>query len=100
MLTDSSFRMAIADVFTIKGRGTVITGRVASGAIRVGDEIFIKGDSGVTKIAVKGLEANRAQITEAMTGDNIGVLVDEQGKGVFKRGDVLSGSSIDFTINP
>jgi elongation factor Tu len=92
--------MVIADVFTIKGRGSVITGRVHSGAVRVGDEVFFKQQSGVLKIAVKGLESNRAQITEAMAGDNIGLLTDDLPKGALKRGDVLSGSDTDWSLGP
>lgn len=97
MSTDSSFRMTIADVFTIKGRGMVVTGRVESGVLNMGDEVYFKGPSGVKKAAVTGLEASQKQITQAQMGDTIGVLLVGLEKGEIQRGDVLAGSDADYS---
>ncbi len=99
MPTDSSFRMVIADVFTIKGRGMVVTGQVESGVLKVGDEVHFKGHSGVKKTVVTGLEAFRKQIAEAQAGDNIGVLLQGIDRGEIRPGDVLAGTDADFSWN-
>jgi translation elongation factor EF-Tu-like GTPase len=81
------FRMTIEDVFAIRGRGTVATGRVESGQLRVGDEVLVNGTMSVT---VDAIEAFRQQMTEANVGDNIGVLLRKVERSQLKRGDVLS----------
>ena len=84
------FRMTIEDVFVIRGRGVVATGRVESGQLRVGDEVQINdGDS----VRVDGIEAFRKKLSEATVGDHIGVLFSKLDKGGLARGDVLSSSS-------
>jgi translation elongation factor EF-Tu-like GTPase len=91
---DSTFRMPVEDIFTIKGRGTVVTGRVESGTLKVGDEVQITGQAGVKKTAVvTGLEMFRKQLTEVKHGDNVGVLLTNVGKNDVQRGDVLEASS-------
>jgi elongation factor Tu len=86
------FRMTIEDVFAIRGRGTVATGRVESGQLRVGDEVLINGTSAVT---VDAIEAFRKQMREANVGDNIGVLLRKVERSQLNRGDVLtSGTTI------
>jgi elongation factor Tu len=101
MSGDPSFRMTVEDVFSIKGRGVVATGRVESGQIQVGDEIQIATQSGSQKKAtVTGVEAFRKQLTQAGAGDNIGVLLRGVVKGDVNRGDILTGTDIDFTWKP
>ena len=97
MHTDPSFRMTASDVFAIKGRGVVVLGKVESGEIRVGDEIYFNSPSGVQKIAVTGLEMFHKQIPQAVMGDTVGVLLEGLSHGDLKRGDVISGSDADYT---
>ena len=59
MSTDPSFRMTVEDVFSIKGRGTVVTGKIENGTIKVGDEIVVQGKSGEVKTIVTGIEMFR-----------------------------------------
>jgi translation elongation factor EF-Tu-like GTPase len=84
------FRMTIEDVFVIRGRGIVATGRVESGQLRVGDEVQINDGAAAR---VDGIEAFRKKLSEATVGDNIGVLFSKLDKGSLARGDVLSSSS-------
>jgi elongation factor Tu len=79
--------MTIEDVFAIRGRGTVATGRVESGQLRVGDEVLVNGTTSVT---VDAIEAFRKKMTEANVGDNIGVLLRNVERSQLKRGDVLT----------
>jgi elongation factor Tu len=84
-----SFRMTVDDVFVIKNRGVVATGRVESGALRVGDTVYINGGPGV---AVDAIEMFRKQLDEAAAGDNIGVLFKKLEKSQIDRGAVLTAS--------
>jgi elongation factor Tu len=98
MGTDPSFCLAVQDVFTLKGRGTVVTGRVESGAVKVGDEVYFKGQAGVDKALVTGLEASRKQIVQAQEGDTIGVLLGSVDKSGIQRGSVLAGTDSDSRL--
>ncbi|PXW97889.1 EF-Tu/IF-2/RF-3 family GTPase [Mycolicibacterium moriokaense] len=84
------FRMTVEDVFAIRNRGTVATGRVESGALRVGDAVQIDG---ALEARVDGIEIFRKSIDEAKAGDNIGVLFKGVEKSQLNRGSVLSSSS-------
>jgi len=89
--TDKPFLMAIEDVFTITGRGTVVTGRVERGTLKVGDEVEIVGLSEEKKkTVVTGIEMFRKQLDEAIAGDNIGVLLRGVTKDEVERGQVLA----------
>ncbi|MGC9006145.1 MAG: elongation factor Tu [Sulfurihydrogenibium sp.] len=89
--TDKPFLMAIEDVFTITGRGTVVTGRVERGTLKVGDEVEIVGLSDEKKkTVVTGIEMFRKQLDEAIAGDNIGVLLRGITKDEVERGQVLA----------
>jgi translation elongation factor EF-Tu-like GTPase len=81
------FRMTIEDVFTIRGRGTVVTGRVESGQLRVGDEVRVNDTMAVS---VDGIESFRKTLTEAGPGDNIGVLFKSLKRDQLNPGDVLT----------
>jgi translation elongation factor EF-Tu-like GTPase len=83
------FRLTVEDVFVIRNRGVVVTGRVESGTLRVGDTVHINGGPGVT---VDAIEMFRKQRDEAAAGDNVGVLFKGVQKEEFKRGDVLTSS--------
>ena len=89
--TDKPFLMAIEDVFTISGRGTVVTGRVERGTLKVGDEVEIVGLSDeIRKTVVTGIEMFRKTLDEAVAGDNVGVLLRGIGKDEVERGQVLA----------
>ena len=104
MPTDPTFRMTVDDIFSIKGRGTVVTGQVESGTLKVGDEVQITGAAGVKKTAVvSGVEMFRKQLPEVKAGDNVGVLLKAVSKDDVQRGDVLTASTasnLDFTWKP
>ncbi|MGA2910372.1 MAG: elongation factor Tu [Candidatus Microgenomates bacterium] len=86
---DKPFLMAIEDVFTIQGRGTVVTGRVDRGKIKVNEEVEIVGLKPTQKSVATGLEMFRKTLDEAMAGDNIGVLLRGVEKDQVERGQVL-----------
>lgn len=89
--TDKPFLMPVEDVFTITGRGTVATGRVERGAIKVGDEVQIVGLREETKkTVVTGVEMFRKLLDSAMAGDNIGVLLRGVERKEIERGQVLA----------
>jgi elongation factor Tu len=89
---DKPFLMPVEDVFTIQGRGTVVTGRVERGKITVNAEIEIVGLKETQKTVVTGLEMFRKTLDEAMAGDNIGVLLRGVEKDQVERGQVLAKS--------
>ena len=82
--------MTVEDVFAIRNRGTVATGRVESGALRVGDTVQIDG---TLDAQVDGIEVFRKSIDQANAGDNIGVLFKNVEKSQLNRGSVLTSSS-------
>ena len=83
------FKMTVEDVFVIRNRGVVATGRVESGTLRVGDTVSINGGPGVP---VDAIENFRKSIDEANVGDNIGVLFKGIDKGQLDRGERYSPS--------
>jgi len=88
---DKPFLLEIEDVFTITGRGTVVTGRVERGKIKVGDQVEVIGMSAeVRKTVATGLEMFRKTLDESQAGDNIGVLLRGVDKGEVQRGQVLA----------
>jgi elongation factor Tu len=87
---DKPFLMPVEDVFTISGRGTVATGRVERGRIRVGDEVEIVGLRPTQKTVVTGVEMFRKILDEGQAGDNIGVLLRGTKREEVERGQVLA----------
>jgi elongation factor Tu len=87
---DKPFLMPIEDVFSISGRGTVVTGRVDRGKVKVGEEIEIVGFRPTTKKVVTGVEMFRKLLDEGVAGDNIGVLLRGVEKDDVERGQVLA----------
>ncbi len=83
------FRMTVEDVFLIRNRGVVATGRVESGTLRVGDSVQIDG---TLEARVDGIEVFRKSIDEAKAGDNIGVLFKGIEKSQLNRGSVLTAA--------
>ncbi|ABV73801.1 elongation factor Tu [Rickettsia canadensis str. McKiel] len=88
--TDKPFLMPIEDVFSISGRGTVVTGRVESGIIKVGEEIEIVGLKDTQKTTCTGVEMFRKLLDEGQAGDNIGVLLRGTKREEVERGQVLA----------
>ena len=87
---DQPFLMPIEDVFSISGRGTVVTGRVERGIVRVGDEIEIVGIRPTTKTTCTGVEMFRKLLDEGQAGDNVGVLLRGTKREEVERGQVLA----------
>jgi elongation factor Tu len=87
---DKPFLMPIEDVFSIQGRGTVVTGRVERGRVKVGDEVEIVGFGETKKRVVTGVEMFRKLLDEGVAGDNIGVLLRGTEKEEVERGMVLA----------
>jgi elongation factor Tu len=87
---DKPFLMPIEDVFSISGRGTVVTGRVERGVVKVGEEVEIVGLGETRKTVATGVEMFRKLLDEGRAGDNIGVLLRGIGKDEVERGQVLA----------
>ncbi len=87
---DKPFLMPVEDVFTISGRGTVVTGRVERGVIKVGEEVEIVGFRDTTKTVVTGVEMFRKLLDEGRAGDNIGALLRGTKREDVERGQVLA----------
>ena len=88
--TDKPFLMAVEDVFTISGRGTVATGRVERGVAHLSDEVEIVGIKPTRKTVLTGLEMFHKQLDEAQAGDNIGALLRGVNRDEVERGQVLA----------
>ena len=94
---DGAFLMPIEDVFSISGRGTVVTGRIERGIVKVGEEVEIVGIKDTTKTIVTGVEMFRKLLDEGRAGDNAGILLRGIKREDVERGQVLSHPG---TINP
>jgi elongation factor Tu len=88
--TDKPFLMSIEDVFTISGRGTVVTGRVERGELKLNDEVEIVGLRDTQKTVVTGIEMFRKSLDSAMAGDNAGALLRGISRDQVERGQVLA----------
>jgi len=86
---DKPFLMPIEDVFSISGRGTVVTGRVETGVVKVGEEVEIVGIKDTKKTVVTGVEMFRKLLDQGQAGDNIGALIRGVGREEVERGQVL-----------
>src|SRR2546422_752368 len=92
---EKPFLMPIEDIFSISGRGTVVTGRIERGKVKVGEEVEIVGFRETRKTVVTGVEMFKKQLDEGMAGDNAGLLLRGIGKDEVERGMVLAkGGSI------
>jgi elongation factor Tu len=87
--TDKDFLMPVEDVFSISGRGTVVTGRIERGVIRVGEEVEIVGIRDTQKTTVTGVEMFRKEMEQGEAGDNCGILIRGIAKNEVERGQVL-----------
>jgi elongation factor Tu len=87
---DKPFLMPVEDIFSISGRGTVVTGRVESGIIKVGEDVEIVGIRDTAKTVVTGVEMFRKLLDQGQAGDNVGILLRGTKKDEVERGQVLS----------
>ncbi len=87
--TDKPFLMPVEDIFSIEGRGTVVTGRIERGIIKVGEDIEVVGIKDTQKTTVTGIEMFNKQLNEGMAGDNAGILLRGLKKEDITRGQVL-----------
>ena len=94
---DKAFLMPVEDVFSIKGRGTVVTGRIESGVVKIGDEVEIVGLRDPKKSVVTGVEMFRKMLDRGEAGDNVGILLRGIEKDDVERGQVLAKPG---TANP
>ncbi len=95
--TDKPFLMPIEDVFSIEGRGTVVTGRIERGVVKIGDEVEIVGLRDTNKTVVTGIEMFNKQLDQGMAGDNAGILLRGIKKDEVERGMVLAAPG---TVTP
>jgi elongation factor Tu len=96
-LTDRPFQMAVEDVFSIEGRGTVATGRIEQGIVKVGEKIQIIGLADTQETTVTGVEMFNKTLDSGMAGDNVGILLRGTKKDDIQRGQVLAAPG---SINP
>ena len=89
---DKPFLMPVEDVFSIEGRGTVVTGRIERGKIKIGEEVEIVGIKDTTKTTITGIEMFNKQLEEGLAGDNAGILLRGTKKEDVHRGQVLAAS--------
>ena len=100
MSADPTFRMTIEDVFGIRGRGTVVTGKIERGTLKVDDEIQIERQGATIKrVIVTGIEMSRKVLAQARAGDNVGVLLRGVERTEIQSGDVLVGVAPTFGLN-
>ena len=95
--TEKSFLMPVEDIFSIEGRGTVVTGRIERGQIKVGEEVEIVGIKDTQKTTVTGIEMFNKSLDSGMAGDNVGILVRGLKKDDIHRGQVLAAPG---TVTP
>ena len=87
---DKSFLMPVEDVFSIKGRGTVATGRIEQGIVKTGEEIEIVGIKETRKVVVTGVEMFKKTLDQGQAGDNVGILLRGIEREEIERGQVIS----------
>ena len=96
---DKPFLMPIEDIFSIQGRGTVVTGRIERGKVKVGEEVEIVGFRDTRKTVVTGVEMFKKQLDEGMAGDNAGLLLRGIAKEDIERGMVLAKAWLDHAAH-
>ncbi|WP_145808849.1 EF-Tu/IF-2/RF-3 family GTPase [Kribbella amoyensis] len=90
-IPSGGFQLTVEDVFTITGRGTVVTGRVTSGLIRVGEQVVVsRAGQQLGALQVTGVEMFRKTVNEARAGDNVGLMLSDVRRDQIERGDVLT----------
>ena len=100
MTTDPTFHMIVEDVFSIRNRGTVVTGKIETGILKVGDQVVIRGVNGEKTTTVSGIESFRKALNQANPGDTVGLLLKDLSKQDIQHGDEILAPQNDFTWNP
>jgi len=100
MTTDPTFHMIVEDVFSIRNRGTVVTGKIETGILKVGDQVVIRGVNGEKTTTVSGIESFRKAQDQANPGDTVGLLLKDLSKQDIQHGDEILSSETDFTWKP
>lgn len=91
VMDSQTFRITVQDVFSITGRGTVITGQIQSGSVRVGDEVIVQRLNGArVSTTVTGIEQFRKMLDCGKAGDNVGILLRGLSKSDISKGDVIT----------
>jgi elongation factor Tu len=93
MPTDPFFQMTVEDVFFIRSRGTVVTGKIEAGTLKSGDQVALQHGGASRTVTVSGIEMFRKMLDQANAGDNVGLLFKDLTKDDVARGDVLSGGT-------
>jgi elongation factor Tu len=86
---DPFFHMLVEDVFSIANRGTVVTGKIDAGTLKVGDEIVIRGRSAEKTLVVAGIEAFRKAVDQANSGDPVGIMLKDISRKDVQKGDEM-----------
>jgi elongation factor Tu len=94
---DKPFLMPIEDVFSIKGRGTVATGRIEQGIVKVNEEVEIVGIRDTKKVVVTGIEMFKKNLDQGQAGDNVGILLRGIERDDIERGQVLCKARFDHS---
>jgi elongation factor Tu len=89
MTTDPSFHMIVEDIFSIRNLGTVVTGKVETGTLKVGDTVVIRGHIGEKNATVSGIEAFRKTLEQANPGDAVGLLLKDINRNDVQKGDEI-----------
>ena len=100
MTADPLFHMVVEDVFSIRNRGTVVTGRIDTGTLKTGDEVVVRGRNGDKKTTVTGIEAFRKVMDQANVGENVGILLKDLTRQDVQKGDEIIAPGLDFTWKP
>ncbi len=100
MTTDPSFRMIVEDVFSIRNRGTVVTGKIETGTLKVGDEVVIRRKDGEKTTTVAGIEAFRKVLHQANPGDMVGIFLKGISREDIQHGDKILSPRSDFSWKP
>ena len=93
---DKPFLMPIEDVFSIKGRGTVATGRIERGIVKINEEVEIVGIKDTAKSVVTGVEMFKKNLDQGQAGDNVGILLRGIERDDIERGQVLANRSVSL----
>jgi elongation factor Tu len=91
MSSDPSFQMTVEDVFSIRGRGTVVTGKIEQGRVRAGDVLELRGAYDARELVVSAVERLHKKVDQASIGDFVGILLKDVTKEDVSRGEELVG---------
>ena len=91
MSEDTLFRMEIEDVFSIRGRGTIVTGHIKQGSLSTGEVVELRGQGYPREVIIEAIEMFHRKVEQAGAGDHVGLVLKDITKDQVQRGDVLTG---------